>query len=74
MAATAPVSLTAPATGLQLLPMMGFGTLMGQYDWGVLSTVGALTVVAVAWVLWWRDPVVSTPPASAHLQLAPGRD
>lgn len=73
MAAAAPVSLTAPATGLQLLPMMGFATLAGQYAWGWRSSVGAALVIGVALILWWREPPVGErPPAAGKLRLAEG--
>lgn len=62
MAATAPVSVTAPATGLQLLPSIGAAWLAGNHAWSGFSTLGALIVVAVALALWWMDPPVGQHP------------
>jgi drug/metabolite transporter (DMT)-like permease len=69
MAAAAPVSLTAPATGLQLLPSIGAAWLAGQHAWSWSSTLGAVVVVAVAMALWWLDPAVRQRPGLAP---APG--
>lgn len=67
MAAAAPVSLAAAASGLQLVFLLGGGWATGHLDEGWRSAAAMLILVAVALYLWAREPALP-------VRVAPGRE